>query len=144
MREENKPGDLSARISFGRWMGNGPNAGKVCPRLSITCETSGLGLELELTPEQLADMLSGSAAQVSATEVHGFRGIKNWGRYSKHVTRTVPVKIDDYKSAGSPRKLPHVAPVIEELEADGWRVDVPRRNNGAQWVITGRKYVDKD
>jgi hypothetical protein len=141
-REENQPGDLSARISFGRVMGTGPEAGTIRPTLSITCETSGLNLELNLTPTQLVDMLSGSQAVVPAEMVSGFRDIKNWGKYSEHVTRTVYVQSGDYRS-DTPSTLPHVAPVIAELEAEGWRVDTPRQGGGGKWVIIGRKYVDR-
>jgi hypothetical protein len=140
-REENQPGDLSARISFGRVMGTGPEAGTIRPTLSITCETSGLNLELTLTPTQLVEMLSGSQAQVLAENVSGFRDIKNWGKYSEHVRRAVPIQTGDYAHEGNPRALPHLAPVIAELQDDGWQVDTPRRDNGGKWIIVGRRYI---
>lgn len=143
MRDDHQPGDLSARLTFGRVFGTGPDAGQTRPILSITCETSGLTLELPLTAAQLADMLSGSAAYVPTDKVSGFRGIKNWGKYSRHVTRTVAAQQGDYATKIDARKLPHLASVIAEIEADGYRCDMPRRNNGGQWVIIGRKYVDK-
>lgn len=138
MREDQKPGNLSARITFGH-----VGSGEVRPALSITCETSGLNLELELTPVQLTEMLSGSTAYVPAEKVSGFKGIKLWGKYSQTMKQTVDTSPRDYVFNGDPRELPHLAPVIAEMEDHGWRVDTPHKNNGGKWVLIGRKYVDQ-
>lgn len=141
MREDHKPGDLSARISFGRVMGNGPDSGKIRPSLSITCETSGLNLELDLTPEQLTEMLSGGAAQIAASKVSGFRGLARWGKYHQSISRTVATRVGDYSA--DPTTLQYVMEKVHEIEAEGYKCDTPRRNNKQQWVITGRRYVEK-
>jgi hypothetical protein len=143
MREDYKPGDLSARIVFSRVMGNGPDAGKVRPALSITCQTSGLTLELELTPVQLTEMLSGSSADVPADKVTGFKHIQRWGKYAISQARYIDTSPRDYAHKGDPRELPHLAPVIADMESYGWSVDTPHRNNSGKWVLFGRKYVDQ-
>jgi hypothetical protein len=140
-RDEFTPGDMSARISFPRTMGTGPNSGKVHATLEVTDEVSGGTIRLDLTPEQLTDMLSGSAAEVSASKVSGYAGVRNWGRYQKVTSRVVSVERDDHKAAEA-ASLPHVAKVIAELEADGFKVDPVRRNNAGQYVIFGRRYDD--
>jgi len=138
MREDHKPGDLNAQISFVHGMGET----QIWPILTITCATSGLTLELELRPEQLAEMMGGRSAYVPAGKVSGFQGIRKWGKYSQHVTRTVRQEFGDSRTE-DPKVLPHVAPVLREMQADGWEVGTPRRNNQGQWVLIGRKYVDK-
>lgn len=143
MQEDRKPGDLSARLSFSHGMSFGPDGRKIHPHLLITCATSGFVLELNLTPEQLTDMLSGGAADVPADKVSGFKNVKLWGKYEQVQTRTVDTSPRDYAFKGDPRELPHLAPVIAEMEADGWRVDRPRRNNSSKWVLIGRTYVDQ-
>lgn len=133
------PGDMSARITFPRTMGIGPDSGKVTPTLEITDEVSGSTIRLDLTPEQLTDMLSGAAAAVPAAKVSGYPGVRNWGRYQKVTSRTVPVERDDHKATEA-ASLPHVAMAIHELEADGFEADPVRRNNAGQYVIFGRRY----
>jgi hypothetical protein len=141
MRDEYQPGDLSIRIGFAR--GYGADSGKVHPKVEITDQTSGLHVELQLTAEQLVDMLGGSEAQVPAAKVSGYRGVRNWGKYLHIKTATVKTKPGDYKlGEADPRELPHVAEAVAEIEAAGYRCDTPRRNNGQQWVIVGRRYDD--
>lgn len=142
IRDEYNPGDLSVRLSFPRASGPGLIDDRVCPTLSITCQTSGLTLELDLTPAQLAEMLGSGSAQVAAKSVTGFAGVRDWGKRAKVITRTVDTASGDY-SAKAPASLPHVAPVIADMRADGWQVEAPRRNNSGKWVLVGRKYTDE-
>lgn len=141
MRDD-KPGDLSVRLSFGRVIGNGPDDGKIRPSLHIADGTSGRNLEIELTPAQLTEMLSGGAAQVTADKVRGFRGVQDWGKYHKIVTEYVPVASGEQYDA-SPYDLDHVAEAVRRIEAQGYVIDRPRRNNRRQWVIIGRRYDEQ-
>lgn len=144
MRGETNPGDLSVRLAFGQTYGMGPERGKVSPRLEVTDQKSGRQLEIDLTHEDLVEMLAGGAAEVPADRVTGFRGVRDWGKTHVHVTRLVTTQPSDWniREGEGARKLPHVAAVIAEMEADGYRCDAPRRNNGGQWVLIGRKYED--
>jgi hypothetical protein len=146
MREDYKPGDLSVRLQFGRVYGGGPDRGKIKPGIEIVDECSGKQINIELTAEQLAEMLGGGAAQVDADKVSGFKGLRDWGKTQEMVTRMVDVDLGDWKvreDDKAARTLPHVAAVIAEIEADGYRVDAPRRNNNGKWVLIGRRYVEK-
>ena len=144
MHEDHKPGDLSVRLSFGRVYGTGSDRGQVKPGIEITCQTSGKKLTIELTPEDLAEMLAGGAAEIPTDRVNGFQGVHDWGKDHVLVTRKVKTEADDYKlrygAHGQPRQLPHVAKVIAEIEADGYKAADPRRDNTGHWVIIGRKY----
>jgi hypothetical protein len=144
MRDQFKPGDLAIRLGFGRVYGSGPDRGQVKPHIEIADQTSGKILTIDLTADDLVEMLSGGAAMVPADRVSGFRGVATWGRYLKTITRKVKTEGDDYKLRdGDLRKaaqLPHVAKVIAEIEADGYACDTPRRDNTMHWVLIGRKY----
>lgn len=144
---DNKPGDLAIRMSFARMMGSGPDAMSVRPGIQITDGTSGKHLEIQLTPELLTELLAGGEARVSADKVSGFKGLRDFGKYHKMVTRYVTVERDDisYKKGEEidPFTLPHIAKVVDEIEADGYVCDRPRRNNAGKWVIIGRKYDEK-
>jgi hypothetical protein len=142
MRRNDKPGELSIRIGFARSYGTGADANKVHPSIEVTDETSGLHLELQLTAEQFTELLSGSQTHVSADKVSGFQGIGNWGKYLHLMSQKVSIQSGDY-SAVDPRELPHVAEAIKSIEDAGYRCDSPRRNNGGQWVLTGRRYDAK-
>lgn len=140
MREEN-PGDLSVRLGFGRMMGTGPDAGGIRPRLEIQDGTSGSTLTIELTAADLAEMLAGGAAFVTADKVTGFKGLSRWGKFMKLKTVHVPTEGGDYAVRGPEAvRLPGVAKAIAELEAEGYTCDTPSRNNAAKWVIHGRRY----
>lgn len=138
MRDSN-PGDLSVRLTFGQVLGSG--AGAIRPTIAVTDGTSGCTLEIELTPEQLTAILSGSAAEVTADKVSGFLGIQNWGKRHELMTRTVKTQQGDWLPGANPRKLPHVAAAVQEVEDAGYRTDRPRRNNAGMWVVIGRRYV---
>jgi hypothetical protein len=146
MRNEHKPGDLAVRIAFGRVYGGGPDQGMVKPSIEIEDQKSGKHLVIELTAGDIAELLAASRVEVPASHVRGFGGLRDWGKTHEMVTRTVKVEPNDWKvpsdSAKAVRALPHVAKVIAEVEADGYRCDAPRRNNGGQWIIIGRRYVD--
>lgn len=137
------PGDLSVRISFARIYGGGPDQGKLRPAIEISDGTSGKTLTLEITPEQLADMLSGSAAQVPADQVRGFTGLKKWGMYRETVQRVTATRPGDYAHRDKPHELEHVAHVIEQIEAEGYTCAEPRMNNAGKWVIVGYRYGEK-
>ena len=139
-RDEYKPGDLSVRLSFGQVMGIRADltSERVIPRLEITDQTSGKTVNIELTSRQLTEMLAGSSAEVTADHVTGFKGLAQWGKFQKVVTRTVKTQMGDFNA--DPMTLPYVAEVIAEFEADGYTCDVPRRNNSGQWVLFGRRY----
>lgn len=146
MTRDEKPGDLSVRMVFSRIMGIGPDAMKVRPRICISDGTSGLTLEIELTPELLTEFLAGGEARASAERVTGFKSLKNWGKFLKVVMKHVPIEPGDYAMTGDPidpRSLPHVAAMISDIEADGYVCDVPRRNNNRQWVVVGRRYDEQ-
>ena len=144
MRDEYKPGDLSVRLSFGRVYGTSANRGQIKPAIEITDQTSGRVLIIDITAAELAEMLGGGAAEVPADRVQGFRGVGKWGRYLKTTQRLVKGQTGDYEiKDGEGAKLPHIAKVIAEIEADGYRCDSPRRNNSGQWVIIGRRYDEK-
>lgn len=138
-RDEFTPGDLSVRMSFVRVMGRGPDSGKVMPTIEVTDQVSGALIRMQLTAEQLTEMLCGGAADVSADKVTGYRGIRHWGRYQKVDQRLVDTQMGDY-NVSDPKSLPYVAEAIAELEADGYEVATPRRNNSSKWVIFGRRY----
>lgn len=143
MRDD-KPGDLALRMVFARMMGNGPDAMNVRPALHISDGTSGLNLEIELTPSLLTELLAGGEARVAADKVSGFKRLRDWGKYHKMVTRLVPFERDDYgHDVNKASDLPHVAKMMAEIEADGYVCDRPRRNNARQWVIIGRRYDDQ-
>lgn len=146
MREDYKPGDLSVRLGFGRVYGTGPDRGNIKPHLEITDQCSGKTLTINLTPEDLAEMLGGGAAQVLADAVIGFKGLRDFGKKHEMVQRVVKTQSGDYNFQDGDkqiRKLPHLAPVIAELEAEGYRADTPRRNNSGGWVVIGRRYVEQ-
>jgi len=138
MRDDFKPGDLSVRIAFGRVYGNGPDRGQVRASIEIADQTSGKQITIEIT-----EMLAGGAAEVSADQVQGFRGLARWGKYLKTKQLSVKSKMDDYAFKGDPTKLRHVAEAIAALAADGYEADTPRRNNQGQWVIVGRRYDEQ-
>lgn len=142
MRSDEEKGSVSVRLSFGRVYGSGPERGKIKPSLEVSDATSGASLTVDLTEADLAELFAGGAAHVPAVRVSGHRHLGRWGRYSKHVQRMVPTVVGDYdtKEAGAIRALPYLAPVISELEAEGWTVETPRRNNSSKWVIIGRRY----
>jgi hypothetical protein len=141
-RDEFKPGDLAVRLSFARTMGNlGGNS--VIPRLEVTDQTSGSTISIELTAEQITEMLAGGSAGVTADNVTGFKGLARWGKYQKITSRTVPVESGDYKFHETPLVLPHVMAAVRAIEAYGYEADTPRRNNAQQWVIVGRRYDDE-
>src|SRR6185369_4844617 len=139
MREEFKPGDLSVRIAFGRVYGTSPERGRVKPSIEITDQTSGLHLTVELTAEDLTEILAGGAAEIPVARVSGFKGVGRWGKYLHTMTINVKAENSDYAHKGKPNELPHVAAGIAQVEAAGYIADTPRRNNQSQWVITGRK-----
>lgn len=143
MRDEFKPGDLSVRLAFGRVYSTGADQGKIKPSLEITDRTSGEQLTIEITGEQLTEMLAAGAAEVSADKVQGFRRLSRWGKYLKTTQRTVKTRPDDYAFKGDPATLPHVAPAIADLQSQGYDPDRPRRNNAGQWAIVGRRYDDQ-
>lgn len=138
MRDSN-PGDLSVRLSFAQVLD--PGGGRIRPTIAVTDGTSGCTLEIELTPEQLTAILSGSAAEVTADKVSGFLGIQNWGKRHELMTKTVKTQQGDWLPGTNPRKLPHVAAAVQEVEDAGYRTDRPRRNNAGMWVVIGRRYV---
>src|ERR1051325_825818 len=140
-RDNYQPGDLSVRFKFNRTIGNGLDVGKVTPSVEITDQTSGLSIEFELTAEQLTKLFAGSAAEISADKVEGFKDIKNWGKRLKIAQRYVQIESGSWPRDS--RKLPHVAKVIAELESEGYGCDKPYRNNAGKWVITGRRYDDQ-
>lgn len=146
--KDRKPGDFTVRIGFGREFGGGEDQGMLKPSLAITDGTSRLTLTLKLSAADIAEMLNGSEVRIDAEQVTGFQGVKNWGKYHRHATRTVKTEPGDYKFGYSDgeaiRKLPHIAPIIAELEADGYRVvGTPSRDNSGLWQITGRRYDDQ-
>jgi hypothetical protein len=144
MSSEYTPGDLGVRIAFTRSFGLSEGSRQVHPTIEIRDQTSGKTLEIELTAEQLAAVLSGSEAQVPALRVTGFKGVAQWGKYHKSVSQGVKMAADDYRVEGDAiRKLPHVAQVIAQMEADGYTVERPRQNNARMWVIIGRRYDDQ-
>lgn len=146
MRDDPKPGDLSVRIRFARVYGNGPDRGAIKPGLTIRDEASGKQLDIELSAADFAEMLGGGEARVKAKDVSGFKGVRDWGKEHQMVSRTVKAEPGDWQAREddkAARALPHVAAVIAEIEADGYRVESPRRNNSGQWVIIGRRYVAK-
>lgn len=138
---DSKPGDLSVRLSFSRIMS--PKAEGIFPCLEITDGTSGLCLMIELTAAQIAEMLAGGAAEVTADKVAGFGSVGNWGKYLKTMRVLVDVEHGDYIGNADPAALPHVAAAIAEVESAGYRCNKPRRNNAMQWVVTGRRYDDR-
>lgn len=143
-RDEFKPGDLSVRLSFATVMGNVPEGGsRVRPRLEVTDQTSGKTINIELTAKQIAEMFAGSAAEVTADQVTGFKGLAHWGKYQKIISRTVPSQPSDYKFREHPLVLPHVMAAVRAVEADGYTAEAPRRNNEGQWVVFGRRYDDR-
>lgn len=141
MRNDN-PGDLSVRIGFSRPYGAGGDANRVRPAIEIIDGTSNKRIEIELTPQQLTDMLSGSEARVPADKVTGFKGLKDWGKYHKFMIEVVPFETGDHAHKGSPGMLPHVQKVVSRIEAAGYRVDTPRRNRDG-WQVIGRRYDDQ-
>jgi hypothetical protein len=139
-RDDFKPGDLAVRLSFARALGFRSDRPAVSPRLEILDQTSGSTIEIELTAEQLTEMLSGGSADVTADKVTGFKGLGRWGKFQKTISRTVPGQPNDYKFRDHPENLSHVMAAVEQIEADGYVCDTPRLNNARQWVIFGRRY----
>lgn len=135
-RDNRKPGELSVRLGFGHSLDAGPST--VVPHLDITDETSGMTLQIRLTPEQLTEMLAGGTAEVDADRIVGFAHLHRWGKYLKVMTKHVKTQTGDFNK--KPFDLPHVAAVVEEIEDAGYLVGTPHRNNAGQWVITGRRY----
>lgn len=143
MRDD-KPGDLGIQIGFARVFGDGSDQGKLKPSLQITDGTSGRNLEIELEPEHIAELMSGSEVRVTGDKVTGFRSLRDFGKYHKMVSVHVPTQKGDYRVEGrAVRALPYIAKAIADIEADGYRCDTPRRNNASQWVIVGRRYDDQ-
>jgi hypothetical protein len=147
MRDQFKPGDLAIRLGFGRVYGSGPDRGQVKPHIEIADQTSGKILTIDLTADDLVEILGGGAAMVPADRVSGFRGVATWGRYLKTATRRVKSVGDDYRlrdgDLAKARSLPHIAYAIAELEADGYSCDTPRRDNTQHWLIVGRRYDEQ-
>lgn len=145
--KDSNPGDMSVRIGFARVFGGGPEQGQLRPSIQITDGTSGLTLELNLTAADIAELISGSEVRVTANDVTGFGGVQQWGKYRKHKTLRVETAPGDYKlkdrDGAAIRALPHVAPLVAELEADGFRVDTPTRDNSGHWRVTGRRYDEQ-
>lgn len=140
MRDD-KPGDLGIRLGFGRVIGTGADAGKIKPSLEVTDSCSGRTLTIELTPEQLAEILASGEARVTADKVSGFKGIRDWGKYHKHMTMKVASKGGDYAKANDPLALPHVALAVAEVERAGYKAEKPSLSHGT-WRVTGRRYDD--
>lgn len=146
MREDYKPGDMSVQLAFGRIFG-GPDQGQIKPHLSVTDQTSGRSITINLTAEDLAEMLAGGTANIPADRIIGYKSTKVWGKYPKIKKLTVKTQGDDYKlrdgDLGTKAPLlPHIAPAIAQLVADGFVPDAPRRNNSGEWVLVGRRYDD--
>lgn len=137
-----EPGSLAVRISFARVFGRGPDQGKLRPSLEITDGTSGRVLEIELTGEEIAELIAGSEVQAAADRVSGFKSLRDFGKYHKMTTVHVATEKGDYKT-DDPYTLPHVSKAVDEIEAMGYVCDKPRRNNESKWVIIGRRYDDK-
>jgi hypothetical protein len=149
MREREEKGAVSVRIGFateyGRIRKDGTGS-RVAPHIEIRDETSGKVIDIKLTAVQFTEMLAGSEARIAPDAVAGFGALPEWGKFMKHTDVRVPIQHRDYMSSKSdtdPRVLPHVDEACARLEADGWQVDTPRRNNGGQWVIVGRRYDDE-
>jgi hypothetical protein len=142
MRDRN-PGDLAVRLVFSRVYGSGPDSGQVRPSIEISDGTSGLSLNIELTPHLLTEMLGGGSAEVTADKVQGFKGLRDWGKHLKTMSKSVSVEQGDYKHKDDPETLPHVAKAIAEITAAGYIPGTPRMNNAQKWVITGRRYDDQ-
>jgi len=138
---DSKPGDLSVRIGFARVFGGGPDQGSLRPTLTITDSTSSKSLSIELTGEDIAELLAGGEVRASATRVTGFRGLRDFGKYHKMVTVHVPTRVGDYSA--DPHDLQYVMEKVDEIKAMGYVCDTPRRNNNSQWVIIGRRYDDQ-
>lgn len=145
MSKDNTPGDLSIRIGFARVFGGGADQGKLRPSLEITDGTSCKTIVIELDPADLAELMSGSAVDVTADRVSGFKALRDFGKYHKMISRTVKTEPGDHKAKTSAdmRALPHVAKAIAEIEADGYRCDSPHRNNAGLWVVIGRRCEDR-
>lgn len=143
MRDAN-PGDMSVRIGFARVYGGGEDQGALRPSLQITDGTSGLTITLDLTAADIAELMAGSDVRVTADKVTGHRGARDWGKYHKHQTLSVSTQPGDHKlrdrDSAAIRALPHVAPLVAQLEADGYRVGTPTRDNTGKWRVTGRRY----
>jgi hypothetical protein len=139
-RDEFKPGDLAVRLAFSRGMSSTTG---VFPHLEVTDQTSGSTIDIRLTAEQITEMLAGGTANVTADKVTGFKGLSRWGKYHKVTSRVVPGQSGDYDSKDHPETLPHVAAAIEEIEAEGFVCDKPRRTNAGDWAVFGRRYDDQ-
>ena len=140
MRDDN-PGDLGVRLSFARVYGPGVDAGAIRPSLIITDGTSGKNVEMELTPEDLAEIFAGGQARVAADKVHGFKALRDFGKFHHHMQLTVKSKADDYTHQDDPSELPHVMEAMSRIAAAGYTVEKPSLSHG-QWRVIGRKYTD--